>query len=277
MRDIVVIYNDEPRASSQLIAVGFNRKHKVVLRFIEKYKSDLEEFGNLPLEKVKSLKKIDLLGVLKTPNSTVKQNKARQKAVGPKAIKTKGLISPLGRPVDAYLLNEEQTTFLVTLFANSKIVVEFKKTLVKEFYKQRRLLLQVIANRHDSEWVRKRIEGKKRRVEATDKIKDFIVYAKEQGSKNADWYYNAFTSMQNKALFCIEGKFKNLRDVMLPEQLMVIGVADGIVKKTITGGIKKGLFYKDIFKEAKENMLLFAQLHGQEKIIAEVKQLQPPE
>ena len=113
MQEIVVIYNNEPRASSQLIAQGFGRKHKVVLNLIAKYKKNLEIFGVLPFEKEK-------------PWIAKKQGKSKG-----------------GRPVKNYLLNEQQATFLITLFANTPLVLEFKTKLVSEFYKQKRLLRQV--------------------------------------------------------------------------------------------------------------------------------------
>lgn len=275
MEKIVVIWNSEPRTTSYSIARGFKREHKDVLKLIKKYKSSIEKFGNLPLEKVKVFKEV--IGDFKSLNSTAKQNEGKESNKISKVNKNKTSKRTIGRPIKAYFLNEAQATFLVTLFANSKIVVDFKQTLVQEFYKHKKILEQVINNKQNSEWARKRIEGKKRRIEQTTKIKDFITYAKNQGSKNADWYYTIFTTMQNNALFIVEGKFKNLREVMSPEQLMVIGVADGIVKKTITEGMNKGLFYKEIFKKAKANMILFAELHGQNKIIEETKKLQEPD
>lgn len=259
IQNIVVIHNNKPRASSLLIAQGFNRKHQVVLGLITKYKSDIEEFGKLPLEKVKSFQKI--ISLSESDNSKTQETKGRR---------------AVGRPTVAYLLNEEQTIFLATLFANTKIVIAFKKRLVKDFYRQKRLLRQVAINRKSPEWVQERIESKERRLEETGAIKEFVAYAKNQGSKNAGWYYTIFTNMQNQALFILDGKFKNLRDVMTPSQLMTIGVADRIVKKTIEEGMKGEVYYKDIFRKAKENMILFAQLHGQEKIIAEMKRLEAP-
>jgi phage regulator Rha-like protein len=40
-----------------------------------------------------------------------------------------------GRPEKIYFLNEQQATLLLTYLRNSKIVREFKKALVKEFYR----------------------------------------------------------------------------------------------------------------------------------------------
>ena len=46
-----------------------------------------------------------------------------------------------GRPMEVFLLNEEQATFVITLLRNSKVVVKFKKELVRQFYAMRRFLI----------------------------------------------------------------------------------------------------------------------------------------
>lgn len=244
MDNIVVIYNNEPRVSSYFIAKGFNKSHKAVWNAIDRFRPRLERFGVIPHRKEK----------LQNPDTDGKG---------------KG-----GRPVNAYMLNEEQAIFLITLFQNSEIVLDFKEKLVRGFCQQRRLLERVVENQYDPSWVQKRLEGKTRRFEETDAIKDFVTYAEKQGSKNAGWYYKIFTRMENEALFIIEGKFKNLRDMMTGTQLMTIGVADKIVAKTIQEGMASRLYYRDIYQKAKENMIAFAKLHGQEKIIVEIKMLE---
>lgn len=44
-------------------------------------------------------------------------------------------LNSVGRPIKHYVLNEEQATLLVTYLKNTPKVREFKKMLVKEFYK----------------------------------------------------------------------------------------------------------------------------------------------
>jgi phage regulator Rha-like protein len=46
-------------------------------------------------------------------------------------------VSRGGRPVEYAKLDEQQTTFLITLMNNSDEVVRFKELLTKEFFKQR--------------------------------------------------------------------------------------------------------------------------------------------
>ena len=47
-----------------------------------------------------------------------------------------------GRPVEAYLLNEEQFLLLVVLAKTSPATVDFKMKICKEFAEQKRLLAQ---------------------------------------------------------------------------------------------------------------------------------------
>lgn len=248
MKEIVVVYNNEPRVSSVLLAKGFCRAHRDVLDLLLKYKIVLESFGILTVEPLK-IRKLDKKGRLER-----------------------------GRPVKDYLLNEGQATFLVTLFKNTEQVVKFKANLVRDFLRCKTMLRRVATNRQSPEWSQQRIESKSKRIEETDKIKEFVAYAKSQGSTHADWYYSAFSQMVNRALFVVEGKYKNIRDMMTLGQLTVIGVADVIVGKTVTKGMSDGLFYKEIFRRTKANMILLAEMHGQSEIIAkEMKQLEPPE
>ena len=65
-----------------------------------------------------------------------------------------------GRPLEFAILNEEQTTFLITCMRNTEIVIEFKIKLVKEFYKMKKTLIAIIERRKDEEWINGRKIGK---------------------------------------------------------------------------------------------------------------------
>ena len=72
----------------------------------------------------------------------------------------------------------------------------------------------------------------------TDVIKQFIEYAVKQGSKsykkNPSLAYSNITKMENKSLFILENKVKNLRDILNCKQLDEIKQADEIVEKALT-------------------------------------------
>ncbi|GAJ14275.1 unnamed protein product, partial [marine sediment metagenome] len=105
------------------------------------------------------------------------------------------------------------------------------------------------------------------RLEATDIMKEFVEYARFQGSNKPEMYYIHFTKMVNGLLFIVEGKFKNLRDVMSTPQLMTTGAAEQVVTKGIEEGMKKKVFYKDIYKDVGARVMTFADLTGQSKVI----------
>jgi len=230
-KQIVVIHGNEGRAGTLLIAQGFNRGHDQVKRLILKYKKEFEEISPLKGDITKG--------------------------------KTKSFRE--------YLLDEDQFMFLGTLFKNDAQVVKFKLRLVKEFKRCRIQLAKAINQKHAPVWNQARLTSKTIRLLETGAIQEFITYAKEQGGtpEGCDKYYSNFTRMMNTLLFICEGKFKSLRDVLSPEQLMTIGAAEQIIGKSLRGDMKNNVFYKEIYKNAKKKVEIFAELHGQSKVLSE--------
>ena len=144
-----------------------------------------------------------------------------------------GKLSTKGRPVDIYYLTELQSTILITLMKNSEKVINFKVALSKAFFKQQKLLQQILSQQKNAEWIGKRQETKVIRKECTDIIQEFIEYAKAQGSKSANTYYMNFSRMQVTGLFLLEQKYPNARDVMSMKQLNLIEMADEAVCNVI--------------------------------------------
>jgi len=237
MSNIVKFYKGkEARASSKLIAKGFERRHRAVTDLIEKYQDRFNRWGVLPFETVK-------------PDGTYG-----------------------GRPFKEYYLNEDQVYFLGTLFRNSEITLDFKERLVEEFRIARNKLAALEKEKSRPEYPKIRKSSKILRKQETDAIKAFVEYAESQGSEHADKYYIVLSKMENSALFITEQKFPNLRNVMSVEQLMIIGAADGIVSRAIYEGMGQKMFYKDIYQLAKERILQFADLHGKMEVV--IKQLE---
>lgn len=176
-------------------------------------------------------------------------------------------VSNGGRPVEFAILNEAQTTFLITLMRNSDIVVTFKEKLSNAFIQQREIIQQLIQQQKDPNWMNVRKDGKQIYFQKTDVIKDFIDYAINQGSKSAKMYYMNFAKMENKALFIFEQKFPNMREVLTIRQLMQVSIADDIIEKAIKEGMEQELFYKDIFKEAKKRIIKYVDIIGQSPIL----------
>ena len=231
--DVVEVFEDVPRAGTFLIAQGFNRKHDTIIRLIEKYRCDFEEFG-----------------VLKT-----------------RKVMTKG------RPAIEFWLNEEQFFLLGSYMRNNEVVRLFKKRLVKEFFKLRRKLDTIQKYKLEPEYKRIRAASKIVRREATDVMKEFCEYAKDQGSTNHQMYYNNITKMLNGMMFIVQGKFKNLREVMTTQQLMTVETGEQIIMKGLEEGMKKDVHYKAIYLDIKARVETFAELRGKSEVIAKFMEL----
>ncbi|CNF52606.1 Rha family transcriptional regulator [Yersinia enterocolitica] len=100
--------------NSAAIAEGVKKDHKPVIQLIRKYKADLEEFGRVEFE----------MRPFQTDGGMQKQEVA--------------------------LLNEQQTTLLITYMRNSDIVRAFKKRLVSEFFRMRGALASKKLDRNTS-------------------------------------------------------------------------------------------------------------------------------
>lgn len=196
-----------------MIAKGTDNEHRAVRRLIEKYENDLSDFG-----------KVCILNA---------------------HLETKGGI----QKISYYQLNEEQAVFLMTLLRNSKIVVAFKKELVKQFYQMRQLLLE----KQTQLWQNTRIESKTNRLMETDEIKRLVEYAKSQGSKNADKYYITFSKLANKAVGLDSGQ----RDNATAGQLNNLVLIENIINNVIKDGIKKEIYYKEIYQDCKNRINSF--------------------
>jgi len=222
MNELILLKNNDVFTTSLVIAEGTNVKHKNIKELVSKYENDLKDFG-----KVRVL------------NATLDTNGGVQK-------------------ISYYLLNEQQATFLMTLLRNTKIVVEFKKELVKQFYQMRQILLE----KQTALWQNTRIEAKANRLKETDKIKALVAYAKENGSKNAEKYYITFSNLANKAV----GIDSNQRDTATTNQLNNLILIENIINHVIQEGLQQQVYYKEIYKCCKERIEQFKYIAYLEKI-----------
>lgn len=167
-----------------------------------------------------------------------------------------------GRPTPFCMLDEEQATFLVTLMRNSDVSVEFKQRMTQEFYRMKNELIRISAQGQNAQWLETRKAGKETRLIATDCIKSFVDYSKDQGSTKAEMYYANISKMENKAMFLLDQKYPNLRDVLNIHQLSTIKSADMIVMKALSDGMAQKLHYRDIYQLAKLRVESFSEIIG---------------
>ena len=243
-KSLISVRGGEPTVSTFDIARGFNRDHKIVVKLVEKYRETFESMGN---------NKVLSKGLIIVTRKTEKA----------------------GRPVLEYMLNEAQAIFLGTLFRTlNKEVLKFKATLAIEFVRIKRELLSLRVEHKTNEYHTARLESVLKRRDTTDTMKEFVEYAENQGSKHPSYYYQNITKMVNSMLFIVDSRYTSLRSVLTASQLMTVASAEGIVSKALHDGMKRNTYYRDIYKQVKKNVMLFAELHGKTSVIDErLKQL----
>lgn len=91
-----------------------------------------------------------------------------------------------------------------------------------------------------------RAEGKMIRKVETDAIKEFIEYAKNNGSKNSERYYSIITKATNEILNIDAGQ----RDSLTAMQLEHLAMVERVIASALTQGVEKEMNYKDIYKLA---------------------------
>ncbi len=226
MSDIVKINNDKPVVSTfDLFSKMGYKEHRALKKVIESNAAAFEEYGVVRFE-------------MQKPSE-------------------KG-----GRPIKGYLLNEDQFILLVMLARNSPEVVRLKIRVAREFKRMRMTLANITAQQTNPDWVNARKDGKAIYFEKSTVIKDFVEYATAQGSKSATKYYMSLAKMENSALFFIEKKYKNLREIMTIKQLMQIATADQIVEKALLEVMQAGRNYKEGYQLSKERVTAFAEIIG---------------
>ena len=111
MNDLVFMHglNEEPYTTDNIIAKCSDNSLHAVKVLIYSHKKDLEEFGILSFEMTK--------------------------------------LPGRGRPQKTYHLNEQQSTLLITYLDNTPQVNQFKKSLVREFYRMKKELTTRQINR----------------------------------------------------------------------------------------------------------------------------------
>lgn len=210
MYELVELKGNDVFTSSKIIAEGTGHKHHAVRELIKKYKSDIIDFGSLRI--------------------------SNEESTG-------------GRPMEVIYLNEEQATFVITLLRNSKVVVKFKKELVRQFYAMRRFILE----KQTKQWSDTRLANKENRLKETDVIKLLVDYAKEQGSQNADKLYIVYTKLAKSVI-------GSNRDNTSVTDLNNLTLVESIILQTIRIDMSMGMHYKDIYKDCKSRIDQFAEI-----------------
>lgn len=206
MQEIVLIKGKEIFTDSIVISNGTGVGHRKVKDVIRAHKNELEKLGKLS---------------------------------APYQAESTG-----GRPEEYYQLNEQQSTFIITLLKNTERVTAFKLELVRQFYAMRQLLQQKQTNIY-KDTRSYQVDIRKRE---TDTIKEFVEYAKGQGSHNADRYYTSLSRLADKAAGIAERQMANM------EQLGRLAMVEKIISCCILEGMVLMEPYKDIYQSCKQRL-----------------------
>ena len=155
-----------------------------------------------------------------------------------------------GRREQYYLLNEPQATFLLTLLRNTKIVIDFKMNLVKQFYAMRKILLEKQSN----EWQHTRTQSKLTRKCEAETLKELVYYAENQGSTHATMIYMTYSKLANKMVGISN------RELATTSQLNYLSMIENIILHCIKNGMSNEKHYSDIYQDPKNYLQSFSQM-----------------
>ncbi|OCO83032.1 Rha family transcriptional regulator [Serratia marcescens] len=172
-------------ANSLAIAQGVKKDHDTIIKLVDRNKADLEDFGPLGFE-----------------------------------IRMVGRSQGGGKPLRIALLNEQQTTLLITYMRNNDVVRAFKKKLVSEFFRMRKALAG------------KKMDRNTARLEYRP-MTDAIKHEREaQGKEIKPYHFSNEADLINRiALEMTAAKFRvyhdipkgdSIRDYLTPQQMHCI-------------------------------------------------------
>ncbi len=225
--DLVEVNVDEIFCDSSLVARKFEIKHARVVSVILKLNSDLKKL----------------------------EEKLRVIPGDPKVIKEERVYR--GKNYTAYLMNKEYFTLLAMKF-RGQIALEWQLKFNSAFHQMEKRLKSVEKNKSDRQWIEFRDQGKEVRKLETDVIKDFVEYATSQGSKSAKFYYKHITNASYKALGLIVQKKPKIRESMNIVEISELMLAERYAKGLLKKYMDTGMFYKDIYKFVKEDLINFS-------------------
>lgn len=148
-----------------------------------------------------------------------------------------------GKENKFYRMTRDGFTLLVMGFTG-KEAMEWKIKYIEAF----NCMERIVSERQSPGFLEAREEGKRIRRMETDVIKDFVAYAKAQGSSRAEWYYRSFATLANNAAgVAARAEAGGMEELQ-------IQLVENIIAKKIRQGMAESKGYKDIFRECKETV-----------------------
>ena len=142
-----------------------------------------------------------------------------------------------------YLMNRDGFSLLVMGFTG-KNALEWKLQYIKAFNQMERLIHEKNTAAYQ---IADQEERTTRRTE-TDAIKEFVEYARVQGSTHADHYYSNYTRLAYKVVGITD------KATASGSQLDDLALVEHLIAHTLRTGMAAGRNYREIYQECKNRL-----------------------
>lgn len=147
---------------------------------------------------------------------------------------------------DKVFMYSERGIYEVCRWSNQKVADDFHDWVYETIHSIRKNGYY-IASEKDEKWLGIRQETKAVRNQETDKIKEFIEYAKEQGSTHANRYYQNFTKLVNKRCGIKSGE----RDSADQKTLLRMRSLETLIEMKLETLMANNVPYKEAYLDVK--------------------------
>ena len=232
MKDKLLVLGKKAYITSRELSELLNKEHKNVLR--------------------------DIKFILENSNLSVLNSKGVEDYFVKRAYQT----GTQKRNYTEYLLTKDG--FILYMF-NIQGYNEFKVEYIEKFNKMEEYIRSLEISsiyKSNTEWLLTRKQGKLVRRNETDCLAEFIIYAREQGSKTPEKYYINFSKLVNKQV----GIGKDMRDKVSITTLNHIANLENLIINTVKENMLNKVYYKDIYQICKKKCEQYKDLLQLEKI-----------
>ena len=161
-----------------------------------------------------------------------------------------------GKDYTAYLMNRDCFMILGMRF-DTKRSRKWQGQFIAAFNVLENQVLLADKNATDIKWLGHRKLLTDGRKKETDVIKEFVEYAKDQGSKKAGFYYKHITNATYKALGLMVQKKPKLRDSLGLYEVSELLLAERVARNSLKKYMDLKRDYHDIYDSVKDDLLLF--------------------
>jgi phage regulator Rha-like protein len=226
--ELVHVDNGKPFTNTVIVAENCELEHASVIKLVRKYQADFEEFGPSRFQ--------------------IAMGKRKQGG---------------GKAFEYASLNEDQATYLITLFRNTDAVRAFKLRLVKEFRRVINELNRIKSQKSTIDWQQAREQGKvdrKRLAAAIAKLEGLAISQGGQkfdnhGEPTSRNYHATVTKMVYRCLFG-DASLRNVRNQLDALKLQFLDLCELACTEEIERLVELGVDYHDIYVECKRRVII---------------------